>query len=227
MRQFTVRDTNICKGVAILFMILHHSVGKYYNSFDLSWYAENSSSIYYMILLFFSTAGKVCVPLFTVLSGYGLAKSYSKTEGKSGFAGDVRFIAVRYLKLYSLYLPVAIIVSVILILSSVHGGNASNPLNKLPYYLFDLNMFYRIMLRDSFTWYLDAIIILYLLFPVLYRLVKKNKVIVLIIAAIPWIDRLGFNLIGLKFDSFKMMIYDSNGDTKFWNEYEYEFFEYT
>ena len=63
-------------------------------------------------------------------------------------------------------------------------------------------MFYRVILTKSFTWYLDAIIILYLLFPVLYRLVKKYKVIVLIIAAIPWIDRLCFHMIPLTFDSF-------------------------
>ena len=87
--KFTIRETNICKGIAILFMILHHAVRKYYNSFDLSWYAENSTSIYYMILLFFSTAGKVCVPLFTVLSGYGISKSYSKMQNRTGLIGDV------------------------------------------------------------------------------------------------------------------------------------------
>lgn len=77
---FDKRYTQLIKGIAILFMVLHHTVGLYYNSFDLRWYTENSNNIGSLILLFFSTAGKVCVPLLTILSGFGLAKSYNRFE---------------------------------------------------------------------------------------------------------------------------------------------------
>lgn len=81
--RFSTFDTNVCKGMAILFMILHHAVGKYYNDVDLSWYSANANStdLTSLLFLFLSTAGKVCVPLFTVLSGFGIAKSYSAFLG--------------------------------------------------------------------------------------------------------------------------------------------------
>ena len=73
---FDRRDTAVCKGIAILFMTLHHCLQKYYNRFDLSWYARHSSSLPEKFLIFFSSAGKVCVSLLTILSGYGITKKY-------------------------------------------------------------------------------------------------------------------------------------------------------
>ena len=197
--EFTKQHTNICKGIAILFMILHHSVGMYYNNFDLSWYAQNSKSVGYLILLFFSTAGKVCVSLLTILSGYGLAKSFSKIESNTGFIQDIKFIISRYVKLYSIYLPIVFAITITRILCSVLWKNSLDMAVQLKYILFDLSMICRISIND---WYLTAIIILYFLFPMLYRLIRENSTTIIILTAVPWVIRALFNVTNFKFDSF-------------------------
>ena len=73
--KFDKKHTQVIKGLAILFMVLHHVGSLYYNQIDLSWYARNSRDVPEMILLFFSTGGKVCVSLFTIMSGFGLPAS--------------------------------------------------------------------------------------------------------------------------------------------------------
>lgn len=203
--RFSTFDTNVCKGMAILFMILHHAVGKYYNDVDLSWYSANANStdLTSLLFLFLSTAGKVCVPLFTVLSGFGIAKSYSAFLGGRRHAGlweDVGFVAGRYLKLYSIYLPIALLVSLKLLCGAMARGDVSHALWLLRHALFDLNMLHRTLL-DGFTWYLDAMLVLLLLFPILRRCIARCPAVVLILTAIPWLDRLAIHSLHLNFDS--------------------------
>ena len=194
---FSKIDTNICKGVAILFMILHHAVAKYYNHFDLSWYAANSTSIPYEIMLFFSTAGKVCVSLLTILSGYGLAKSYS-SFGENSIKGDIRFIVLRYIKLYSVFFPVVLIITIVGVLQSAISGEQIDLIQVLKDTLKNLTIF-----KSSVGgWYLKAIFVLYLMFPILYRLIKKYGVIIIFLSAIPWILRYGFGIKPFRLDSF-------------------------
>ena len=81
--HFNKNNTFLVKGIAIIFMVLHHCVGLYYNQFDLSWYSLNSSNVESLIILFFSTAGKVCVPILTIVSGFGITKSYSRYNPES------------------------------------------------------------------------------------------------------------------------------------------------
>ena len=101
---FDKRDTNIIKGIAILFMVLHHTVGLFYNSIDLNWYTQNSKGIISLIVLLFSSAGKVCVPLLTILSGFGLAKSYNKYKStQKRFASDIKFVLSHLIQFYSIY----------------------------------------------------------------------------------------------------------------------------
>ena len=107
---FDKRDTNICKGIAILFMVLHHTVSKYYNVIDISWYRANSDSVFSEIILFFSTAGKVCVPLLTILSGYGITKTFQKYKIKTESISYIRFVISRIVKFLSIYIPIFILV---------------------------------------------------------------------------------------------------------------------
>ena len=200
--EFSKTDTNICKGIAILFMVLHHAVAKYYNHIDFSWYAANSVNGPYMIMLFFSTAGKVCVSLLTILSGYGLAKSYSKF-GENSFVGDIKYILLRYIKLYSIYLPVALTVTIVVVLRTVLSGEQIHCIQALEYALKNISMIYRSSVGD---WYLKAILVLYLIFPLLHRLLKKFGVFIIILATIPWILRLGFGIKAIKIDSFLFYI---------------------
>ena len=102
--KFDKKHTQVIKGLAILFMVLHHVGSLYYNQIDLNWYARNSRDVPEMILLFFSTGGKVCVSLFTIMSGFGLAKSYGRySQKRSSVGGDVRFILSHLIQFYSIY----------------------------------------------------------------------------------------------------------------------------
>lgn len=165
---FTKRDTNICKGIAILFMILHHVVGKWYLAFDPGWYAVNSENIWQMIILFFSTAGKVCVSLLTILSGYGLAKSYQKFS--QGPHKAIRFTASRLVQFYSIYWSVFIFSLIERIMNNDMYGNAAH-------FFADLfGIAFRLGFQTYFGWFVSAIIALYIVFPALYRLVHRFKV---------------------------------------------------
>ena len=73
---FDKRQTNIAKGLAVLFLLWHHL---FFNSPD------NYSLFYSMFSIkgipaesFFADFCKVCVAVFLVLSGYGLHKSWER-----------------------------------------------------------------------------------------------------------------------------------------------------
>ena len=90
------RDTGIIKGVAICLMLWHHL-------FPNALYSEGSSTVVFM-----AAVGKVCVSLFLLMSGYGLACQYSKVIAgaknlKDKFGVTIKFIAKRYVKFYTGY----------------------------------------------------------------------------------------------------------------------------
>ncbi|MBQ3401680.1 MAG: hypothetical protein IJG61_09820, partial [Lachnospiraceae bacterium] len=60
---FTLRMTQVMKGVAFIVMVIHHTIANN-PGLPVGWTRGE-------IPLFIGTAAKVCVCLFTILSGYG------------------------------------------------------------------------------------------------------------------------------------------------------------
>ncbi|MBO4473861.1 MAG: acyltransferase family protein, partial [Clostridiales bacterium] len=99
--RFDIRQTNITKGVAVLFLLWHHL---FYNSPE---YYDVYTSLCYVndipIEAFISDLCQVCVAIFLILSGYGMSKSYSRRREKSAQKSirfDVSFIKTSLLRLY-------------------------------------------------------------------------------------------------------------------------------
>ncbi len=188
-RTFSKNDTNICKGIAILFMVLHHSVGRYYDSFDLSWYFDNSYDILSLVTVIFSSAGKVCVSLLTILSGYGLSKSFSHyLTDKEKQMKPVRFAFSHIIQFYGILwmiFPFKLIQ-----FFYVFGKNAFSGKAAIGIILNIFGIAKIFKMPVIYDWYVLTIIILYILFPILYAVVKKSPIVALICSIVPWMLRL-------------------------------------
>lgn len=209
-KKFEITDTNICKGIAILLMILHHTVGKYYNSFDLSWYATNSDNLLERLVLYLSTSGKVCVSILTILSGYGLLKKYLSLNREVKFL-NTRFVVSRLIKFYSIYLPVyafVLLFNIIFVWNSFvdfkafYGATSDSNLKLVIKLLIDIlglfDLFGTRSIIDS--WYVTAIIVLYILSPIFIYLVKKFNILFVLVCCVPWIISIACG--GIKGDAF-------------------------
>lgn len=156
------------KGIAICAMLCHHL------------YACPPEGVepYSGVLHWIGVLGKVCVALFLFCSGYGLAASYTPIS----VIEDLKFIGRRLVKFYLNYWVIFLIFVPITVfvfhrpLYAAYGEN--NVWLNLILDVFGMQGF------DSYniTWWFNKLIItLYLLFPMLYRLVKIQPWIVLLI----------------------------------------------
>ncbi len=109
--KFTIRETNIAKGAACMLLLLHHL-----------FYHESRWDLFYHIGGFdppliarVAVMAKVCVAMFVILSGYGLAKSAEKSE-KVG-------LKFTYKRLVKLYMPFWFIFIIFVPLGFVLGRN--------------------------------------------------------------------------------------------------------
>ena len=75
-RNFTKEDTNALKGFAIVCMVFHHVYP------NITYIPVNRIENV-TVLSVIAAMGKICVALLTLLSGYGLAESYSKQSPTS------------------------------------------------------------------------------------------------------------------------------------------------
>lgn len=81
--EFTRKDTKILKGVAICFMLYHHLF-----AFPERVMAGSFVSLYYFgdtnLSVCLGAFGRICVPMFTFLSGYGCYMAAAKTDDMAG-----------------------------------------------------------------------------------------------------------------------------------------------
>ena len=166
--SLTRQDTQVIKGIAISAMLFHHLYG------DPPVGVEPYSGL----LMWLGILGKVCVALFLFCSGYGLSAGY-----KSQFIlDDVKFVVRRLVKFYYNYWMIFFIFVPISIfvfhrpLTDAYGDNAN---------IF-MSLFRDILGWQGFEsynvtwWFNKLIIILYLLFPFIYRMVKLMPIVALI-----------------------------------------------
>lgn len=180
----SVSQSTIMKGMAIFLIAFHNyfhwvvpSIGENEFSFDAARVVAFSDAFSLSFLAsfhaLFSFFGHFGVQVFIVLSGYGVAKSYAK-KSDNGFAA---FFFDRLRKLYPAFL-VAVAVFVVLgffVSSQVPGVNYwQSVIRKL---LFFSNFTPNEALSLNGPWWFYSFIVqLYLVFPLLYFVVKKFKV---------------------------------------------------
>ncbi len=176
---YTKRDTGIAKGAAILLLLIHHLyVGDAPAPIDIF-------RVYPPLTA--ATLCKVCVSMFVVLSGYGLAMSFKKGEERSG--RFVRRHVLGLLRPYFLIYFISVLLGIFFARPeytpwAIYGtglrgfGNACAE-------LFALRPLLRTPAYNQTWWYMEAALALYLCFPFIYRGVRRAPYIVLPVTAVP------------------------------------------
>ncbi|MFD0829824.1 acyltransferase family protein [Neobacillus sp. M.A.Huq-85] len=165
--EFTKQDMKMTKGVAIMFMLLLHlfcrkDVNGLYDTFPII----NGVPLAYYIGLF----GDACVPIYCFASGYGLYLSIKNSQGKT-----LRKNGMRIFRLLINYWIILFLFVGIGILAGKSETLPGNPIN------FILNFF---VLSNSYNgawWFLQTYIILVLVAPGLFKIVRKYNSYALII----------------------------------------------
>lgn len=148
-------------GVAALWIYIFHILPS-----PAYWEARGLDRIWWYI----RNAGFCGVDMFLFLSGLGLAYSMEKRPIAS--AGDcLRFWGQRFFRIYGTFLPFA------LIFALLDGWGAGLLLRRLVCLdQFGGNLY-------NFCWYVCCILLLYLLAPALYRLVRRSGALTLALGA--------------------------------------------
>ncbi|MDD3746254.1 MAG: acyltransferase [Anaerostipes sp.] len=161
---FSTDRTLVVKGVAILLLLLHHISGAYFR--QNAWIFK------------IGFVAKVCVCIFFILSGYGLAASYENKKNKG--AGDritfvlmhLKKVMLKFWTIYLIFLPINIFYAG-RSLGEIYGPK------RWDYMLIDffgLNHIFKTPSMTGTWWYMGAMIVLYLLFPYLIYFMDKSKV---------------------------------------------------
>lgn len=180
--QFTIQDTNMVKGIAILLMVFHHT---YPNNPGIPIYLQDNINFLWIL----ATCGKICVALLTILSGYGICESYKK-KNPVGIAKQVCFCVSHYIQLLSMYWCILLWAYIVTLLrggslTAIYGAGKGGVFNFI-LDLFGVGIFFNTPVYIG-GWYLSAIIVFYALFPVLNYLVKKIGWPILLISYVPWL----------------------------------------
>lgn len=98
--SFSIADTNVTKGIAILLMMLHHcfSGSSRYQGYTIDFRPFTEAQMQRL-----AGYGKVCVPIFVFLTAYGITVSLQKAQkkGYGGWKDTGRMVLRRIWKLYA------------------------------------------------------------------------------------------------------------------------------
>ncbi len=174
--MFTKKETNFCKGAAISLMLFHHLFNGYeeYAGYAVSYWPFSPGR-----LTFLATAGKICVAMFVLLSGYGLAATYRSVFGEKRPSGTQcwQFIRARYWKLMSAYWFVFVLTLLCQPLgrtvTDAYGGSRKE---MALYFLMDV-----LGLSDAFGtpslnptwWYMSVAILVIVLVPFVWQAMER------------------------------------------------------
>ena len=178
-KTFSKTDSSIVKGVGVLLFCLHHLYWKkVMTPVDIG--LSNADQLVVAWT-------KMALSLFVILSGYGLTKSFNKnTSGSRDFV--IKHIKKLLINFWWVYIPVLILSFFFHIWGTpieIYGGINPVGLRNFLLEVFGMRaLFYTPTLNQSW-WYFEAIIVLYLVFPVLYKGVYKFPILTLTLSALP------------------------------------------
>ena len=161
--KFTKVHTEICKGVAIILLLAHHL-----------FYTKAAVPKTFLGRTFwydFAILGKVCVPIFLILSGYGIYSSFSAK--KRSVVGFYKHVAVN---LYARFWPIFALSLIPLV--CVGGGMKSvwPDVWRFAINFFGVQLLFGEWGYNPTWWFLSLIIVCYALFPLLWYGVRRFPV---------------------------------------------------
>lgn len=179
-KTFSKEYTLFVKGIAIVILCWHHL---YWHDVSMPISITNTNFIDLS-----TTLTKVCVALFTILSGYGINESYNRANDKNYLLFAVKHIKKLLVNYWWVYIP-AFILSFWLHSGGtpVHIYNLGG-VNGIRNFLFDFlgirALIYSPTLNNTW-WYMEAVLFFYLLFPVFHFCMKKCSGVLLFVSSLP------------------------------------------
>lgn len=171
--SLSLQDTNVLKGLALCLLLCHHLFYSHREPDATNYFSDICFHGNWLLARFGNGFGKLCVALFVFLSGYGLTVS---TENKGGLNNLIGFYRNRMVKLmvnywfiWLVFVPFGVL-AVGRTFPDVYGEH---------YVLKPLIDFCGLAYAFGFYgynatwWFYSCIIVLYLLFPLLYRIRKR------------------------------------------------------
>lgn len=199
---FDKRQTNIAKGVAILLLLWHHlfyNDPENYQLFTSLWMPHSVP-----IECYLADFCKVCVSIFLFLSGYGLFKSMQKSQNEIKNSGNKPSVKHQLLFIKKHLLKVMMDYWFVFILFVPIGIFFNRPF----WVVYEKNPLFAIIdsigLYDVFKtptmnvtwWYMGLLIILYLLFPIINKMISYSPettvVISVLMAVFPYSSSIPF-----------------------------------
>ena len=186
-QTFSKRDTSILKGIAMLAMVWHHALT---NDPSLT-YSENIAENGYLAFpVVIAQLCKLCVPLFAILSGIGMTYGYRQLQDHSPKKA-AKYVVSHLVQLYSVWF-VALVTTYI--------SFAMNGKDYTYFYEDGIKSIIKCVidilgiagLAGTRTvigvgWFMSAIVVYYILFPVLFWVCKKIGILAVALSYIPWI----------------------------------------
>lgn len=166
------QDTNFLKGIAIFAMLCHHLYGC----------PIDGVVPYTGIFAWIGNFGKICVAIFLFCSGYGLSAGYENTTNTKG---KLRFVLNRLIKFYTnywfillLFIPFGVFILGRTFDIAYAGLNIPKRI------LFEILGINGGCSYIRTWWFNQLILVLYLIFPLLYEVIKRVPILAFVISVV-------------------------------------------
>lgn len=172
--SFDINSSLAIKGCVIILMMMHHlfRAPSLYKSYDINFFFFSEEFISTLFTYF-----KLCVGTFAFISGYALAKSYSKRSAETDTG---RFIAHRLTKtllsfqlVYLIVLAVSWAINALPYRTYFEGRSVVMGILNMLADMFGVQALFGTPSLDSSWWYMSAAITFILIVPLLSIAVKK------------------------------------------------------
>ena len=184
--DLSLKDTNILKGIALLLLLLHHLFYIQKGLYDDIHLYEG-----HFLVNELGRFGKLCVAIFVFLSGYGLTVQANKNHKIQ--LGE--FYKRRFAKLYLNYWFIWIIfvpIGILFFHRTFEIVYVNHIWEKLLIDISGLSFAFGFYGYNATWWFYSCIIVLYLLFPFLYRMLGKYNMILIILGLGVYVLHLSF-----------------------------------
>lgn len=177
-KSLSQQDTNILKGIALILLLIHHL---FY--IDNGLY-DDISIAGRGIVQTIGLWSKICVAIFVFLSGYGLTVQAEKTSGVENLSQFYwqRFtkLMLNYWFIWLIFVPIGVFVFHYTF-QEAYGNytgikfllDFTGLINAFGLYGYNVTW-----------WFYSCIILLYILFPFLFRLLKKDAMLSVLVVAV-------------------------------------------
>lgn len=174
-RKFELTDTWVCKGLAIIFMLIHHLFA---DTETCKKYRIIFSPLSQTVVFDIAKICVICVAIFVFLTAYGITKKYGQNGDICKDGGGKSYLVIRLSKLMCGYVFIYILSQIISYFTprtrvAVYGEDFV----KRMYYTFvDLCGLANIYSRPTYNmtwWYMELAILLILIMPFICRMVDR------------------------------------------------------